>query len=563
MITPVITPHPKAPLMSREDGPLILQQIIEEVGSGNYPTSDVFMTIMRQCGFVSLWFFLKFIAGYAQDFDELNYDLHVDMCNFRQTECLKRGARCGMFIPRSHFKTTCVTEGGGAWEFLINPDLLMRITNAIADRAARFMHTIKAIYDSNDLFRALYPEYASNTQRSSTWNDKELVMPAGKGHREPSITAGGVEGAGEGVHVNLHVIDDPLGLKALNAGRVGNAIMYSTRNWFWATEKTLLKAEARDRVLVVGTRYAVDDLYGEILDQAKEIHGYPIDNWEPNEKGRWVVYYRRAVEDGKVIFPENFTMEGYQELAENDWWTWVTQYLNDPRASGLAELSEYRMPGFEMVHDEKDNEWYIIEKGEEGRVIRRALSDFDVVMAIDPAASEKYLNARTSRTAIVVVATDTRDHKYIIGLHADYVNTRVMFDWIFEMAEKFAKHLRATHLETNAGFKLLEPQLRMEQQRRRMWIGLRPDPAVGDKIARIRSILQAPYADGKIHVLEGYRLMVEEEQRAFPQTMKMDILDALSAAVANGMRPLSVEEKIQQEEEEDWWENRRVGATGY
>lgn len=563
MITPVITPHPKAPLMSREDGPLILQQIIEEVGSGNYPTSDVFMTIMRQCGFVSLWFFLKFIAGYAQDFDELNYDLHVDMCNFRQTECLKRGARCGMFIPRSHFKTTCVTEGGGAWEFLINPDLLMRITNAIADRAARFMHTIKAIYDSNDLFRALYPEYASNTQRSSTWNDKELVMPAGKGHREPSITTGGVEGAGEGVHVNLHVIDDPLGLKALNAGRVGNAIMYSTRNWFWATEKTLLKAEARDRVLVVGTRYAVDDLYGEILDQAKEIHGYPIDNWEPNEKGRWVVYYRRAVEDGKVIFPENFTMEGYQELAENDWWTWVTQYLNDPRASGLAELSEYRMPGFEMVHDEKDNEWYIIEKGEEGRVIRRALSDFDVVMAIDPAASEKYLNARTSRTAIVVVATDTRDHKYIIGLHADYVNTRVMFDWIFEMAEKFAKHLRATHLETNAGFKLLEPQLRMEQQRRRMWIGLRPDPAVGDKIARIRSILQAPYADGKIHVLEGYRLMVEEEQRAFPQTMKMDILDALSAAVANGMRPLSTEEKIQQEEEEDWWENRRVGATGY
>ena len=425
------------------------------MASGNFSTSESFRQYIRQAGFVNLWFFIKFIAGFSGPFDLLNEDLHVDMANYRQT-LLEPGCRGGMFIFRGGYKSTIVTEGGTAWELLRNPDLRIRITNAISDKAQDFMLSVKSIYDSNSFFDWLYGNKDDESgcyvpePNSDRWNRTQLVLPNRiKNYREASVEYGGIGGASEGHHYDLHVVDDMIGLAALNSMLGSNAVMDSTRNWFWGSEKTLLVSMRRSRVIVVGTRYAVDDVYDEIIKKGKTNSGYPLRNFKPSKKGRWKLYYRKAIEDGKVTFPEEVTKEGLEEMAEDDWWTYVTQMLNDPQEAGLAEFTNYSIGTCKLDYDNESKQyWIIIPKGGD-EIEAVALSNCDVIICVDPASTEKATSAKTSRTAMGVIATDPQNQKFLIHLKADFITAVKLYDWLFDAARKFKSYVRATYLETN------------------------------------------------------------------------------------------------------------------
>jgi phage terminase large subunit-like protein len=559
-----IIPHPQAPLFSKNDAKERLLGLADSLSRGKISNDDL-REVIRQAGFVSLWFFLKFIAGYANPFDQLNTDLHLDMCNFRQ-KLLSDGIRGAMFIPRGHYKSTVVTEGGAAWEIIRNPDIRIRITNHISDKAHDFMHSVKAIYDSNSFFAWLYPEFIP-PKNASRWNETELVVPARtKYFREATVEAGGVGGASEGHHYDLHIIDDIIGLGDLNAMYQSGTSMEQARKWFWGSEKTLLVSMKKSRVIVVGTRYAVDDVYDDIISKSYKVEGYPLKgHGEENPLGRWLVYYRKGIENGKVIFPENFTIEMYREMATDDWWTFVTQYLNDPQQAGLAEFSSYNLKSCYLDYDASNDQWFVMWKDDpsEDKYRKESLSAFDVILSVDPAATEKYISAKTSRSAVGVLATHYEGKKFFIYISADYVPVTTVFDWIFQQAEKLGPYIRATYIESNAGFKVLGPVIRDEERRRGIWTNLQPFPAVGDKDGRIRSNLQPELEMGSLHVAEPYLDLVMEEQKAFPQSYKKDILDMMSNAVANSIIPNSPEEEILMKEQEILNTYRTKNVAGY
>jgi hypothetical protein len=95
-----IAPHPEAPLFSQEKDPaLVLKQAISEISSqGGFRDTEQIRQLLRQAGFVSLWFYLKFIAGYSGPYNLLNTDLHVEMCNFRQRATVTPGFK-GSHVP--------------------------------------------------------------------------------------------------------------------------------------------------------------------------------------------------------------------------------------------------------------------------------------------------------------------------------------------------------------------------------------------------------------------------------------------------------------------------------
>lgn len=552
-----LVPHPKAPLYSRPDRELVLAQVIEEMASGDFDThSRSFREAVRQTGLVNQWFFLRFIG----QFDLLNEDLHVDMCNFRQS-LLAPGSRGAMFLPRGHLKTTIVTEGTG-WEFVRDPSLTARFTHAKEERAGDFHETIVFFFEKSDMAKWLYPEFTPlNANGLGEYGKKRLILPNRPRYsRAPNLSYGGVEGASESVHVYLHVIDDMLGLKTLNAQRQSNAMMEQARNWFNSSERTLLMPSTRSRVIVVGTRYAVDDVYSDIIAQGRCNYGYPMRDFAPSKKGRWDIYYRRAVENGAVTFPEGFTLEEYEYMQEYDWWTWVTQFQNDPQEAGLAEFIKYDLRDASM--DRRGEEWYL-RWYEGGEPVEAPLSEFYVIGAGDPAATERYISAKTSRSVSLLLATHHSGRKFIISLHVGYVEIHTMFDWIFDDIEKFGRYMSGYFLETNAGFKVLDPILQKEMARRGVWFNLEPFPAVGEKVARIRSDLDPEFSKSRIHVLPEFRAEVEEETRAFPQSIKKDILDALSIAVRNSIRPNSPEEEEEYRDEEEFWRNRTRNLAGY
>jgi hypothetical protein len=562
-----LVPHPKAPLFAnKRKGKKLLADLVKEFPRKLEEDPEGIRETLRQAGFVSLWFFLKFIAGWSNPFDLLNEDLHVEMCNFRQS-LLKEGVRGGMFIPRGHYKSTIVTEGGTAWELIRDPNLRIRITNAIASRADDFMHSVKAIFDSNDLIAWLYPECVPE-KNAPRWNETEIVLPnRTRKFREPSVEAGGVGGASEGHHYDLHVIDDMVGLKGINAIQGSNVTMHQTRSWFWASEKTLLVSMRRSRVIVVGTRYAVDDVYDDIIKRCYLNVGYTLPYFEPVDRGRWIIYYRKGIEDGKIIFPEEFTQEAYDEMARDDWWTYATQYLNDPQSSETAELSNYQPKRAQMLYDELQEEWFILfarpNKEGEDVDIKTALSETDVVVAADPAGTEKYISSRTSRSASGVLVTTCRREVILIDLRVGFIRTSEFFDNIFAQASKFRKWLRSTFFEANAGFKALANILRDEQEKREKWLGLQPVPAVGDKDVRIRNTLEPILKAGKLYIVDDYYREFNDELRAFPQSLKKDILDMTSLGIMNSSVPPTPEEEMEMAEEEEAWTNRTTNVAGY
>jgi len=563
-----LIPHPKAPIFNQPDRLEIFKQAIIEVGSPNFTSSNSeIMNIIRQAGFVNLWFFLKGIASHGGPFDLLNTDLHMDMCNYRQT-LMNDGCRGAMFIPRSCFKSTIVTEGASAWELLRNPEMRIRITNQISDKAQDFMETIKNIFDSNELFAELYPEYVPlpNAER---WNKSEIVLPNRiKKRREGSVEYGGVGGASEGHHYDLHIVDDMIGLGSLNAGHQSSAEMARTRNWFWGSEKTLLQSMKKSRVIVVGTRYAVDDVYDDIIARACVNSGTPIRDFTPSEKGRWQLYYRKAIEEGKSIFPESITIEGLEEMAEDDYWTYVTQYLNDPQAGGLAEFNEYKIKKCFLEAEyltsgggEKILRWNIRYQFGEEKVI--PLSSCSLLLACDPAASEKQLSSKTSRSAVGVIATDSDNNHFILSINADFVKATTMFGWMFAAHKKFEDYWTASFLESQGAFKMLAPILREEETRRGVHLNVRPVFVSGEKVARIRTILQPVLEQGRLFVDENFYDKVWEEQRSFPQSQKKDILDMLSLGVKASTRPMSENEIAEKRRAEKRLNSFHRGITGY
>ena len=179
------------------------------------------------------------------------------------------------------------------------------------------------------------------------------------------------------------------------------------------------------------------------------------------------------------------------------------------------------------------------------------------------------MNARTSRTAIGVLATHCSGKRFLIWLRADYVEPTKMMDWLFEANRTFAGYRRATFLEANGPFKILvDPKtgrgvLREEEQRRGESLVLRGFNVSGDKDARIRSYLQPELEAGNLYVLESHLGKCEEERKAFPMSTKKDILDMLASAVMLSQRPMSESELKMRHDEDTEWNDRIVGAAGY
>lgn len=560
--------HQKAPLFQKDKNPgLILKQLIKELGSKNFSTSENLRDLYRQAGFVSLYFFLKCIAGFSGPYDRLNLTLHKDVCNFYQ-EIDFPGSRAFILLPRGHCKSKIGTEGGSAWDGLRDPNITIHIANATAEMGARFMSSVERIFDSNPLFKWLYPEYVPEPN-SKRWNDNEMVLPNRTKHqREATVSSGGIGGSGEGQHYQKLKVDDMFGLKSLNAMRQSGAEMEKAKTWFKTQTASLLDSPSRSQVLGLGTRYAVDDGYNDILLDAKRFYGTEPPGYTVNPEGSYNVYYRAAIEDGEPIFPEDFNIEFYRKLAKDDSWAYHTQYMNNPSESGLTEFNMYEIKECTLDYDDK-NKW-VISYFLNGEFMHVLLKSCDVVIACDPAATERYYSAKTSQTAVGVLAHAPDNKKFLIALNAGYVAPSVMFNWIFSAAKKFRHMYRRTLLEAQGPFKVLGPIINDEQNRRNgdvskepIYLNLHPVSKVGEKDSVIRSTMEPELEHGNIYVEKHYIKLVQDQMMAFPQSSKKDILDMMCLALSHTIRPLTKREEYERSYRHDRFKNRKANAAGY
>lgn len=541
-----------------------MKQLIEEISGPNpiETANEQLRDAVAELVLVNLWFALKFVAGYAGPYDELDIGVDIDSCNFYQEYCEEPGARCAVFMPRGHYKSTIFTTGATWWDLLRWPELKICIGNAKKENAAEFMMLVARMFDSNDFVKWLFPGYDVNYNSLDRWNTSELVVPVRRKYaKEPSVASIGVGGASEGNHFNKLRWDDLIGLKALNADRRSNAEMFKSVNWMLTNQRTLLHKVGRDQVWIIGTRYGVDDAYTQIAEKLKRIVGYGA-RYELNpDEPVWTLYNREVEEDGQIIKPEVIDREELEALAKDDWWTYVTQYKNAPEESGLNEFNSYET-GTSQLEYQSHRGW-LLSYWTGTETVEMSLGECDVGLGADPAATERYISARTSKSAVVVWAHDWMDNLHLVSCNSGYVAAHEFIDWIFAAKKKFQGSMRVSCIEMNAGFKMLGPMIRREEQARTMPVNLRGTPAVGEKDARIRTVFEPLLAGRKIYLCEGVGTDFLAEKGAFPQGHTKDVLDASAHVIPQLHRPEPPEERQRRQVRR---ENHRVGRsriTGY
>lgn len=538
-----IASHPAAPRMSAADGQQVLKQLLTALESPTFGGEES-LGLLREAALVNLFIFLKFVAGYSGPYNKLSWALHGDLCNFRQA-LLAEGIKGAAFIPRSSFKSTVMTHGATAWELVRNPDLRVGIFSSKFERASEFMHTTQRVFDDNELFEGLFPEYVPDRGYGARWNDTEGVLPCrSRNYPEPNLKAHSAGGSTAGVHVDLALFDDIIDDSQLNSDHGATADLYRMKNWLFTNMRTLLVGQ-ESRVILSATRYALDDPYEDIMKDAFVHAGY----WGDAEKeyllkgdGEWVVYYRRALEDGMSIFPEAYTPESLDKIAARDPWTYQTQYLNDPRSTGMLEFVSMKPKVCTLDYDPVKGE-FMIERPYGKQPI--PLGACDLVFACDPAASEKRMSQRTSQTAIVVLATDWEDNAYFLEASKGYWAPSAYIDKLFQLRERYKGGQRATFVEMQAGFKVLGDIIREEEKRRGIFLNVRAVNALVHKEDTIRSIWEPLLKLGKVYVNSEACVPLEAEVALFPSVVAKDLLDAGKIALYNrvlGVQPESWEE---------------------
>lgn len=525
-----ISHHPEAPIFQADSNPqLVLQQLVREMASRNMNTSENVRLLLRQAGLVSLWFYLKFIAGSAGPYDLLNTDLHVDMCNFRQRVGTEPGIKAGMFLPRSSLKSTIASHGANGWELIRDPNLRIACTSEIASRSQSFVDATINTFKANEMHQWLYPEH-----RKANRDDMELVLTSRtKRYVEPNLKAVTAGGSTQGIHVDLFDADDIVGENMLNADHVSGADMARMGNWLHSNLRTLVVSWMSSRVLVVGTRYAVDDPYERIMLASKEHLGwwdeldYPVD-----PEGEWVTYYRPALQGEDSIFPDQYSVAGLRAMADENPWLYQSQYMNNPYAARPGDFNQYRVESVDVVwSDVEDTYEIILPDGS-----RRLLTTADVLAAGDPAASTHRAGTRTSKSATCVIARWSDDVVVLLEADTGFVEPTRFFDWLFGYVDKYGISVRCTYVEAQAGFKAFIPIGRKEQQLRKKELNLVAIPALGDKEATIRNVLQPFLNRNKLFARREIADRLRDELRVFPSN-KMDLLDAVKIAVFKSFRP--------------------------
>jgi len=523
-----ICPHPKAWRYTKDKDPqAVLQQVITEIASGNFNTSnDELRDLIGQTGLVSLWFYEKFILGSVGPYSLLDGNLHVDMCNYRQRLTVP-GSKGAILVPRSAYKSTICSHGANSWELLRDPNLAIGCTSEIYDRALAFVQQSIANFEENDFHKWLYPEYTKANRGGD-----ELVLGNRERRRvEPSLKAITAGGSTQGIHVDVFNADDIVGESMLNSERSAGADMYRMVNWLHSNLHTLVVSKRHSRVIVVGTRYSIDDPYEPIMEHSYEHYGYWDEvDYDFDKDGEWQTYYRPAIQGEESILPESFTKKSLQALMETNPWLVQTQYMNNPRAAGSADFAAYAV-GHADIQWEEESKDYILTM--DGR--RYPLSECDVVGAGDPSGGGKQRGMKSSKAAACVVARTFDDKSVIISGDCGYVEPTKFFGWLEAYQKRYGLKLRTIYVEAVAGFKAMVKLAQVECHKRgiRAPIGI---PALGDKETTIRNIFQPLLDRNKLYVVEAVRGTLMAELRIFPSP-RMDFLDASKIALYKVHKP--------------------------
>jgi len=260
--------------------------------------------------------------------------------------------------------------------------------------------------------------------------------------------------------------------------------------------------------------------YDSFLQMVYEGFSDAVKNGNPYP---WNVEFIRAMDDGKSMWPEQFSMKKLEskrkEFIEAGLVNKFSQeYMNDARDITNAAFKIDRVQHHRMSFRRAGNFTYLID-GDDAIPV-------NVYLGVDLAHTA---TVRSDFQVILVLAVDSEGHRYVLDYFREKIPTFDVPNEIIKMAEKYSPVRRVT-IETVAAQEMVRDMVeRISYEHRRLipgiFKGVKPPPGI-KKEDRLETAL-GPLINGKRLYIKKSMTEIVDELFEHPKAKHDDILDAL------------------------------------
>lgn len=328
--------HPSSSLLSGDEELEPWEIVVDKNGlprqAGATMPEGEFVKRYKKRAEENLFIFLKGVLGRFF----LTPHFHRSICKFIQT-CPP--FRKLVLMPREHAKTTIVA-GGLPPHILIQPkesniyfpglegsECRILLAGETETMAKKNLRVVQSIFEENKLFRAFWPHRCWDGGKGKVWSSEQMIIPRGNEWPDPTIRAIGVGGAVTGARPNVMIKDDLVSFKAANS----DTVMDEAIEWHKASRALLDKYEVESGLssleFLIGTRWAVFDLYSYIQDNDPSVEINPAK-------------FHKIINDGRILWPEKYTKEDIEQLQREHGSNFYLLYLN---SAADPELTDFDM----------------------------------------------------------------------------------------------------------------------------------------------------------------------------------------------------------------------------
>ena len=504
----------------------------------------------------SLYFFSKAIVGHI----DLTPTCHMAACLFLQD--FARPAKL-YEDPRRHLKSSISTIAFPLWIFARrvvkgqDPKDRIAIVSSTKTNAQRLLRGSKSVVESNNIFQSFFPELIPQFGNDDVWNSEEIILPRKATTPDPSIDTLGTGGKATSRHYDIILEDDLINEENYDSpGAIEKSIESHKLN------KNLLESP-RDLHHVTENSWTSYDLNRHIIDKerATSVLSRSVWGWNPQRSRNLAPAVLRLLEQhdpGTAIWPERFDKVSLAQLLQDMGpRIFSAQYLNDPHDPDVVDFKEEYLKYFEIK--ENGDLRILPRRGVDMEIVPR--SSLSVCGAWDPALEAK---SSACRSAVTVVGVDHKDRVFLLEVYARRREPLEMIDDVLRLARKWQPDLGFA-IEDVLFQKVLIDVIKRRAPRfgfsQSLFRGVKPLRGK-DKEARIRTLVGAAFAEGRVYI-QSIQTDFLEEYIQFPIGKTVDILDAFAYSALLWRRGETTEEADERAEREHDRLSLRDPITGY
>lgn len=382
-------------------------------------------------------------------------------------------------MPPRHGKSELATINFPSWYLGNYPDKEIITASYSADLAQDFGRKTREVVSSPAFHKIFNIDLKEDEQSKAKWRT----------NKGGSYTSVGVGGATTGRGANIFIIDDPIKNR-----EEAESLVYREKVWYWFTSTAFTRLEPKGVMVVILTRWHLDDLAGRILAN------------EEMQKFTKVISFPAIAtekeplrEAGEALWPERFPIAELER---------TKSFIGPYDFSAL-----YQQSPILSEKQEFKPEWIkkATEQDLEHKTIRRFLT-------VDTALSK---SANSDYTGFCDNSVDQENFWYLRAWR-QAVSPKELIDMLFTLHQK--NNYEKIGIERTIYYEGIAPFLEDEMRKRNAFL-----PVVelshnhSHKDIRIRGLVPR-YASGSIFHIACKDL--EEEMFMFPFGVHDDVIDA-------------------------------------